>query len=87
LAEFQRGAERLSFSTIGNPHLSAENKISVTDIKYLKDKNWVLSTIKNHLWLTKIHPTPFFKKITKNYLTISSIDYNRAQARKQNKSL
>jgi phage protein D len=49
LAEFQRGAERLSFSIIGNPHLSAENKISVTDIKYLKNKNWVITSANHSL--------------------------------------
>ena len=49
LAEFQRGAERLSFSTIGNPHLSAENKINITDIKYLKNKNWVITSVNHSL--------------------------------------
>jgi phage protein D len=49
LAEFQRGAERLSFSTIGNPNLSAENKISVTDIKYLKNKNWIITNVNHSL--------------------------------------
>lgn len=49
LTEFQRGAERLSFSTIGNPYLSAENKIIITDIKYLKDKNWIITSVNHSL--------------------------------------
>lgn len=47
LAEFKRGAENLNFSTSGNPKLSAENKIIITDIKYLKNKNWIITSV-NH---------------------------------------
>ena len=49
LAEFKRGAENLSFSTIGNPNLCAENKITFTDIKYLKNKNWIISSVNHYL--------------------------------------
>ena len=49
LAEFKMGAENLTFSTIGNPSLSAENKISFTDIKYLKNKNWIISSVHHSL--------------------------------------
>lgn len=47
LAEFKRGAENLNFSTSGNPKLSAENKIIITDVKYLKNKNWIITSV-NH---------------------------------------
>ena len=49
LAEFKRGAENLNFSTIGNPNLSAENKITFTDIKYLKNKNWIIANVNHSL--------------------------------------
>ena len=49
LAEFKMGAENLTFSTIGNPTLSAENKISFTDIKYLKNKNWIITSVNHSL--------------------------------------
>lgn len=49
LDEFKRGAENLSFSISGNPHLNAENKITFTDIKYLKGKNWIISSVTHSL--------------------------------------
>ena len=49
LAEFKRGAENLNFSTTGNPKLSAENKITFTDIKYLKNKNWIITSVNHSL--------------------------------------
>jgi len=48
LDEFKRGAENLAFSVAGNPSLSAENKVTFTDIKYLKNKNWIITSV-NHL--------------------------------------
>lgn len=48
-AEFKRGAENLNFSAQGNASLSAENKIIITDIKYLKDKNWIISSVNHSL--------------------------------------
>ncbi len=49
LAEFKRGAENLNFSIAGNPILSAENKIIIPDIKYLKNKNWIISSVNHSL--------------------------------------
>lgn len=49
LAEFKRGAENLTFSIAGNPSLSAENKVTFTDIKYLKGKNWIISSVTHSL--------------------------------------
>jgi phage protein D len=49
LAEFKRGAENLTFSTQGNPNLSAENKITFTDLKYLKGKNWIITSVNHSL--------------------------------------
>lgn len=49
LSEFKQGAENLTFSTIGNPSLSAENKIIFTDIKYLKNKNWIITSVNHFL--------------------------------------
>lgn len=49
LAEFKRGAENLNFSTSGNPNLSAENKVIFTDIKYLKNKNWIITSVNHSL--------------------------------------
>jgi uncharacterized protein len=49
LAEFKRGTENLNFSTSGNPNLSAENKVIFTDIKYLKNKNWIIASVNHSL--------------------------------------
>ena len=49
LAEFKRGAENLNFSTAGNPTLCAENKILITDNKYLKNKNWIITSVNHYL--------------------------------------
>ena len=49
LSEFKRGAENLNFATTGNPKLSAENKITFTDIKYLKNKNWIITSVNHSL--------------------------------------
>ncbi len=49
LAEFKRGAENLNFSVQGNTSLSAENKIIITDIKYLKNKNWIITSVNHYL--------------------------------------
>lgn len=49
LAEFKRGAENLNFSCAGNPNLSAESKITFTDIKYLKNKNWIIASVNHSL--------------------------------------
>ncbi len=49
LAEFKRGAENLNFSVQGNTKLSAENKIIITDIKYLKNKNWIITSVNHSL--------------------------------------
>ena len=45
LAEFERGATKLEISLPGNPILSAESKIIIPDIKYLKDKEWSIEAI------------------------------------------
>lgn len=49
LGEFKRGAENLNFSTLGNPSLSAENKLTFSDIKYLKNKNWIITSVNHSL--------------------------------------
>ena len=49
LAEFKRGAENLNFSVQGNTSLSAENKIIITGIKYLKNKNWIITSVNHSL--------------------------------------
>jgi phage protein D len=45
LAEFERGISKLEISLPGNPILSAESKIIIPDIKYLKDKEWIIEAI------------------------------------------
>ena len=45
LAEFERGIAKLEISLPGNPILSAESKIIIPDIKYLKDKEWIIAAI------------------------------------------
>lgn len=49
LAEFKQGAENLTFSTKGNPALSAENKLLISDVKYLKNKNWIITSVNHSL--------------------------------------
>ncbi|MDA9231174.1 contractile injection system protein, VgrG/Pvc8 family [Rickettsiales bacterium] len=45
LAEFERGISKLEISLPGNPILSAESKIIIPDIKYLKDRTWIVEAI------------------------------------------
>ena len=45
LAEFERGISKLEISLPGNPVLSAESKIIIPDLKYLKDKEWIIEAI------------------------------------------
>ena len=45
LAEFERGISKLEILLPGNPILSAESKIIIPDIKYLKDKEWIIEAI------------------------------------------
>ncbi len=45
LAEFERGITKLEISLPGNPILSAESKIIIPDIKYLKDRTWIVEGI------------------------------------------
>ena len=45
LAEFERGITKLEISLPGNPILSAQSKIIIPDIKYLKDKEWIIEAI------------------------------------------
>ena len=45
LAEFERGITKLEISLPGNPILSAESKIIIPDIKYLKDRTWIVEAI------------------------------------------
>jgi len=45
LAEFERGISKLEISLPGNPILSAESKIIIPDIKYLKNKEWIIEAI------------------------------------------
>jgi phage protein D len=47
--EFLMGSEKLSLSLVGNPSLSAENKLIISDIKYLKDKRWVIESVNHQL--------------------------------------
>ena len=49
LAEFERGMIRLELSLAGNPNLSAESKITIPDIRYLKDKNWIINSVNHEL--------------------------------------
>jgi phage protein D len=49
LTEFQRGIKKLEISLTGNPNLFAEGKISIPDIKYLKDKIWIISSVNHQL--------------------------------------
>ena len=42
LAEFERGITKLEISLPGNPILSAQSKIIIPDIKYLKDRTWIV---------------------------------------------
>lgn len=49
LAEFQRGIKKLNLSMSGNQHLSAESKIIFADIKYLKNKNWIITSVNHSL--------------------------------------
>ena len=45
LAEFERGITKLEISLPGNPILSTESKITIPDIKYLKNKEWIIESI------------------------------------------
>jgi uncharacterized protein len=45
LAEFERG----KLSLAGNPNLSAEKPIIIPDIRYLKDKNWIINSVNHEL--------------------------------------
>ena len=45
LAEFERGITKLEISLPGNPILSADSKIIIPDIKYLKDRTWIVEAI------------------------------------------
>lgn len=49
LSEFKRGAENLTLSTKGDPSLRAENKLIITDVKYLKNKNWIITSVNHSL--------------------------------------
>ena len=47
--EFQRGIKKLNISIAGNPVLSAESKITIPDIKYLKDKEWIINNVTHEI--------------------------------------
>ena len=49
LAEFERGITKLELSLAGNPNLSAEKPITILDIRYLKDKNWIINSVNHEL--------------------------------------
>ena len=49
LAEFERGITKLELSISGNPNLSAEKPITIPDIRYLKDKNWIINSVNHEL--------------------------------------
>ena len=49
LAEFERGITKLELSIAGNPNLSAEKPINIPDIRYLKDKNWIINSVNHEL--------------------------------------
>ncbi len=49
LAEFERGITKLELSLAGNPNLSAEKPITIPDIRYLKDKNWIINSVNHEL--------------------------------------
>ena len=49
LAEFERGISKLELSLAGNPNLSAEKPITIPDIRYLKDKNWIINSVNHEL--------------------------------------
>ncbi len=49
LAEFKNAQENLSFTTLGNPSLAAENSLIFTDLKYLTNKNWIITRV-NHVF-------------------------------------
>ena len=49
LDEFQRGVKKLNISIAGNPVLSAESKITIPDIKYLKDKEWIINNVTHEI--------------------------------------
>ena len=49
LAEFQRGITRLRIAVVGNSNFSAESKISIPNIRYLKNKNWIINSVNHEL--------------------------------------
>ena len=49
LAEFKRGISRIEISLAGNPNLSAESKITIPDVRYLRDKNWLINSVQHEL--------------------------------------
>ena len=49
LGEFERGITKLELSLAGNPNLSAEKPITIPDIRYLKDKNWIINSVNHEL--------------------------------------
>jgi phage protein D len=49
LAEFSRGISKLEISLAGDPKLFAEGKISIPDIRYLKGKIWIISSVNHQL--------------------------------------
>jgi len=45
LSEFQRGIKKLSISIAGNPILTAESKLIISNIKYLRNLIWVVTNV------------------------------------------
>lgn len=49
LMEFERGINKLEIILTGNPNLSTESLIDIPNIKYLSNKDWIISTINHEL--------------------------------------
>lgn len=49
LAEFKRGISKLEISLAGNPILNAESKVIIPDIKYLKNRIWIIDNLDHEL--------------------------------------
>ena len=44
-----RGITKLELSIAGNQNLSVEKPIIIPDIRYLKDKNWIINSVNHEL--------------------------------------
>jgi phage protein D len=49
LAQQSRGVSQIELTIVGNPKLSTEGKISIPDIRYLKDSQWIITSITHDL--------------------------------------